>query len=143
MSAASNFLENAVIESTLRGAAFPTITKVYVALHTNNPTDAGGNEVTSALWPSYARQDAAKGGSISSGWTAAADGVSKNALQLIFPVFDGSADLTVTHFSLYDAATGDRRQYAGSRTIAGPAYRAEWRRFRSRHTKADRPVFVT
>ena len=106
MSAASNFLENAVIESTLRGAAFPAITKVYVALHTNNPTDAGGNEVTSALWPSYARQDAAKGGSISSGWTAAADGVSKNALQLIFPVFDGSADLTVTHFSLHTALTG-------------------------------------
>lgn len=106
MSAASNFLENAVIESTLRGAAFPTITKIYVALHTNDPTDAGGNEVTSALWPSYARQDAAKGGGIASGWTAAADGVSKNALQLIFPVFDGSADLTVTHFSLHDAATG-------------------------------------
>ena len=106
MSAASNYLENAVIESTLRGAAFPTITKIYVALHTNNPTDAGGNEVTSALWPSYARQDAAKGGSIASGWTAAADGVSKNALQLIFPVFDGSADLTVTHFSLHTALTG-------------------------------------
>ena len=106
MSAASNFLENAVIESTLRGAAFPAITKVYVALHTNNPTDAGGNEVTSALWPSYARQDAAKGGSISSGWTAAADGVSKNALQLIFPVFNGSADLTVTHFSLHTVLTG-------------------------------------
>ena len=106
MSAASNYLENAVIESTLRGAALPTITKIYVALHTNNPTDAGGNEVTSALWPSYARQDAAKGGSIASGWTAAADGVSKNALQLIFPVFDGSADLTVTHFSLHTALTG-------------------------------------
>ena len=106
MSAASNFLENAVIESTLRGAAFPTISKVYVALHTNDPTDAGGNEVTSALWPSYARQDAAKGGSISSGWTAADDGVSKNALQLIFPVFDGAADLTVTHFSLHTALTG-------------------------------------
>ena len=106
MSAASNFLENAVIESTLRGAAFPAITNVYVALHTNNPTDDGGNEVTSALWPSYARQDAAKGGSISSGWTAAADGVSKNALQLIFQVFDGAADLTVTHFSLHTALTG-------------------------------------
>ena len=106
MSAASNFLENAVIESTLRGAAFPTITKVYVALHTNNPGEAGGNEVTSALWPAYARQDAAKGGSIASGWTAASDGVSKNALQLIFPVFDGAADLTVTHFSLHTALTG-------------------------------------
>ena len=106
MSAASNFLENAVISSTLRGEAFPTISKVYVALHTNDPGDAGGNEVTSDLWPAYARQDAAKGGGIASGWTAPVDGVSKNAMQLIFPVFDGTADLTVTHFSLYDAVTG-------------------------------------
>ena len=106
MSAASNFLENAVIESTLRGAAFPTITKIYVALHTSDPGDVGGGEVTSALWPSYARQDAAKSGGIASGWTAAVDGTSKNALQLIFPVFNGTADLTVTHFSLYDALTG-------------------------------------
>ena len=106
MSAASNFLENAVISSTLRGAAFPTISKVFVALHTNDPGDVGGNEVTSDLWPAYARQDAAKGGGIASGWTAPVDGVSKNAMQLIFPVFDGTADLTVTHFSLYDAVTG-------------------------------------
>lgn len=106
MSAASNFLENAVISSTLRGEAFPKISNVYVALHTNDPGDAGGNEVTSDLWPAYARQDAAKGGGIASGWTAPVDGVSKNSLQLIFPVFDGTADLTVTHFSLYDAVTG-------------------------------------
>ena len=106
MSAASNFLENAIIEATLRGAAFPVIAKTYISLHTNDPTDSGGSEVTTALWPGYARQDAAKGGAIADGWTAAVDGVSKNALQLIFPVFDGSADLTVTHFSLYDAATG-------------------------------------
>ena len=106
MSAASDFLENAIIESTLRGAAFPTITKIYIGLHTNDPTDTGGNEVTTALWPSYARQDAAKGGGIASGWTAPVNGVSKNALQLIFPVFDGSTNLTVTHFALYDALVG-------------------------------------
>ena len=32
--------------------------------------------------------------------------LTKNALQLIFPVFDGVANLTVTHFSVYDALTG-------------------------------------
>ena len=106
MSAASNFLENAIIEATLRGAAFPAITKTYISLHTNDPTDAGGSEVTTALWPGYARQDAAKGGAIADGWTAAADGVSKNALQLIFPVFDGTADLTVTHFAVWDSLSG-------------------------------------
>ena len=89
-----------------RGTAFTPPTKLYIALHTANPTDAGGNEVTLTAWPAYARQDAAKGGANSAGWTASVDGVTKNALQLIFPVFDGVADLTVTHFSVYDAATG-------------------------------------
>lgn len=106
MSAASDYLENKIIESVFRGATFTLPAKLYIALHTANPTDAGGNEVTSGGWPSYARQDAAKGGANSAGWIAAADGVTKNALQLIFPVFNGVADLTVTHFSVYDALTG-------------------------------------
>lgn len=121
MSAASNFLENAIIEATFRGAAFPTINKTYIALHTADPTDTGISEVTTTAWPSYARQDAAKGGAVASGWLASSDGVTKNALQLIYPVFDGTADLTVTHFSVWDAATGGNMlvhaQLATSRTV--------------------------
>ena len=121
MSAASDYLENKIIESVFRGAAFPLPAKLYIALHTSNPTDAGGNEVTPTAWPSYARQDAAKGGANPAGWTASVDGTTKNALQLIFPVFDGVANLTITHFSVYDAATGGNMLVYGalltSRTV--------------------------
>lgn len=106
MSAASDYLEDKIIESVFRGATFTLPAKLYIALHTANPSDAGGNEVTLSAWPAYARQDAAKGGANSDGWLASSNGTTKNALQLIYPVFDGVADLTITHFSVYDAATG-------------------------------------
>lgn len=106
MSAASNYTEDNIINALLRGVAFAQASTIYVGLHTSDPTDAGGNEVTLAAFPAYERLDAAKGGAISSGWTASSNGVSKNANQLIYPVHDGGGDITVTHFALYDAATG-------------------------------------
>lgn len=106
MSSASDYLENKIIEATFRGAAYPSITGTYIALHTADPTDAGAKEVNTTAWPSYVRQDAAKGGAVSNGWITSVNGLTKNALQLIFPVFNGSADLTVTHFSVWDASVG-------------------------------------
>ncbi len=106
MSAASDYLENKIIESVFRGAAFPVPAKTYISLHTADPTDAGGNEVTLSAWPAYARQDAAKGGAQNTGWTASTDGTTKNTLQLIYPVYDGVTTLTITHFAVYDSLTG-------------------------------------
>lgn len=106
MAAASNFLENAIVNSVLRGAAFPSVAKNYIALHTVNPTDTGAGEVTTTAWPAYERMDAALGADVSTGWTAPSNGTSKNAKQLIYPVFNGTSDLTVTHFSIWDAKTG-------------------------------------
>lgn len=106
MSAASNYLENKLIDHIYRGIAYTAPTKTFIALHTANPGETGASEVTTAAYPAYARQDAAKGGAQSSAWTAPSDGVSKNALQLIYPMYDGASALTVTHFSVWDAATG-------------------------------------
>jgi len=64
MSAASNYTETNVINSLLRGVAFPVPTTVYIGLHTADPTDAGGNEVSTANWPNYVRKDAAVGGRV-------------------------------------------------------------------------------
>ena len=116
MSAASDYLENKIIESVFRGATFTLPSKLYISLHTADPTDAGGSEVTVGAWPSYARQDAAKGGANSAGWLAASNGLTKNALQLIYPVFDGVANLTVTHFAVYDAVTGGNMLVYGALT---------------------------
>lgn len=106
MSAASNYTEENVINALLRGVTFPVPSKTYVGLHTANPGEAGGNEVTTAAFPAYVRREAEQGGAIGSGWSAPVDGLSKNANQLTYPGFNGAAPVTVTHWAVYDAATG-------------------------------------
>lgn len=121
MSAASNYLENALINAICRGVAFTSPSKTYVALHTANPGDTGASEVNTTGYPAYTRQDAAKGGAQADAWTAPSDGVVKNSLQLLWAMYDGAAPLTVTHFSVWDAQTGGNMLFhaplASSRTI--------------------------
>ena len=106
MSAASNYTENNIINSLLRGAAFPVPAQTYVSLHTSNPGEDGGNEVNTSAWPSYRRIQAEGGGAIGTGWAAPNDGVTSNSLQILFPSHNGSGAVTVTHWSIYDAETG-------------------------------------
>lgn len=113
MSKFSNYTETNIIETTLRGAAFPVPSAVYLALFTADPTDANvtANEVGIAAWPAYVRKDAADGGAISSGWTAPADGVSTNAKAITFAANNGAGNVTVTHIGMYDASTGGNLLY--------------------------------
>lgn len=106
MSAASNYTENNVINALLRGQAFPLPAKTYLSLHTSNPGETGGNEVTTAAWPSYVRKDAEAGGAIGTGWAPPSDGVSTNANQILYPSHNGASSITITHFAVYDAASG-------------------------------------
>ena len=110
MSAASDYLERALLEH-FRGTQLPLPSNFFIALHTSNPTDAGtaGTEVTTAAWPSYARQSV--GTPLSSAWTASSDeaGGGKqvtNANTINFPANDGASSIVITHFSIRDAATG-------------------------------------
>lgn len=113
MSQFSNYTETNIIETTLRGAAFPVPSGIYVALFTADPTDANvtANEVQTAAWGAYARKDAADGGAISSGWTASSNGVSSNAKAITFAANNGAGQVVVTHIGLYDAATGGNLLY--------------------------------
>lgn len=121
MSAASNYLESKIINLVCRGVAFTPPAKTYVALHTANPGDTGAGEVTTTAYPAYVRQDAAKGGAQADAWVETDNGVVKNALQLLYAMYDGAGPLTVTHFSVWDAATGGNMlvsaPLASSRTI--------------------------
>lgn len=123
MSQFSNYLEEKIIECSLRGGTWPTITTIYIALFTADPGETGtANEVNPAgTWTNYARVDAADGGAISSGWSASADGVSSNAKAITFAANNGSADVTVTHIGIFDAATGGNMLYhaplASSKTL--------------------------
>ena len=117
MSAASNYLEQQIINTYFRGQA------TFVALCTANPTDAGGNEVSTAAFPAYVRQAADASGSTGSGWTnpGSTAGVTTNSNKMTFPAFDGASEVTITHFAVYDASTSGNMlvytQLAESRTL--------------------------
>lgn len=113
MSKFSDYLEGKIIETTLRGAAMPAPSSIYIALYTADPSDAGtsANEVAVANWPGYVRQDAAQGAAISTGWTAASNGVSSNAKVVTFPANNGASPVVVGWLALHDAQSGGNMLY--------------------------------
>lgn len=119
MAAFSDYLEAGILEHTLRGSTLPVPSTIYMALFTSDPTDAKtGIELGDSA---YVRQDMAKGGTISSGWTAPATSGTgmavSNALVIQFPpIADGT--VTVTHYGLFDAQIGGNLLYHGSFTVS-------------------------
>ena len=100
MSEMSNFLENALINATLRNTSYTTPTTVYVALYTSDPTDADtGTEVSGT---SYARQSVTFG--------SPSNGVTTNSAAVEFPQAGGSWG-TVTHIGIRDASTSGNLLY--------------------------------
>ena len=94
MSEISNYLENALINATLRNTTFTAPATVYVSLWTSDPTDAGsGTEVSGG---SYARTAVTFG--------APSNGVTTNSADVTFPTATGSWG-TVTHIGIHDALT--------------------------------------
>jgi len=94
MAEMSNYLENALIDATLRNTSYTSPTTVYVALHTADPTDAGtGAEVSGG---SYARTLVTFG--------APSDGASSNSADVTFTPATASWG-TVTHIGIWDDGT--------------------------------------
>jgi hypothetical protein len=90
----SNFLENALINATLRATTYTSPATVYVSLYTSDPTDAdSGTEVSGG---SYARTSAA--------FDAPSNGVTQNTSDVTFPTATASWG-TVTHVAIHDAAS--------------------------------------
>lgn len=111
MAEMSNYLENALINATLRNTAYTSPTTVYLALYTTDPTDADtGTEVSGG---SYARQSITFG--------APSNGVSTNSAAIEFPQATGSWG-TITHVAIRDALTVGNMLYHtpldASKTIA-------------------------
>lgn len=96
----SNYLENALVNATLRNTSYTSPATVYVALHTADPTDAGtGAEVSGG---SYARTSATFG--------APSDGSSTTTADITFPTATASWG-TVTHIGIWDASTSGNLLY--------------------------------
>jgi len=111
MSEMSNYLENALINATLRNTAFTSPATVYLALYTTDPTDADtGTEVSGNA---YARQSITFG--------APSNGVSTNTAAIEFPQATGSWG-TVAYVGIRDASTAGNLLYHtpldASKTIA-------------------------
>jgi hypothetical protein len=111
MAEMSNYLENALINVTLRNTAYTTPTVVYLALYTSDPTDADvGTEVSGG---SYARQAITFG--------APSNGVTSNTAAIEFPQATGSWG-TVAYIGIRDALTTGNLLYHSpldaSKTIA-------------------------
>jgi hypothetical protein len=80
MSEMSNYLENALINVTLRATSYTAPTTVYVSLWTSDPTDAGsGTEVSGG---SYARTAVT--------FAAPSNGVTTNNADVTFPTATAS-----------------------------------------------------
>ena len=106
MAAFSDYLENKLIESTLRGGTY-TGGGVYIALFTANPTDAGtGAELTDS---GYVRQRA-HASVASDGFTVPANGATSNARNIIFPAIV-DAQKTITHWGIFDSQTSGNLLY--------------------------------
>ena len=100
MAEMSNYLEDALINATLRATTFTSPATVYVSLHTADPTDAGtGTEVSGG---SYARQSAS--------FAAPSNGASATNADITFPQATGNWG-TVTHIGIWDASTSGNLYY--------------------------------
>jgi len=94
MAEMSNYLEDALINGTLRGTTFTAPAAVYVSLHTADPTDDGsGTEVSGG---SYVRQAATFG--------APSNGVSTTTADITFPQATASWG-TIGWIGIWDAET--------------------------------------
>jgi hypothetical protein len=94
MAEMSNYLENALINATLRNTSYTSPATVYVGLHTADPTDAGsGTEVSGG---SYARTSVTFG--------SPSNGTSTNSAAVEFPQATGNWG-TVSHIGIWDASS--------------------------------------
>jgi hypothetical protein len=100
MSEMSNFLENALINATLRATTYTSVATVYVSLWTSDPTDAGsGTEVSGG---SYARTAVT--------FAAPSNGVTTNSADVTFPTATASWG-TVGWIGINDAASSGNLLY--------------------------------
>lgn len=107
MAEMSNYLENALINGTIRGTSFTAPTTVYVALYITDPTDADvGTEVTGG---SYARQPVT--------FAAPVNGASASNADVNFPLATAPFG-TVSFIGLRDAVTGGNLLYHSPLDVA-------------------------
>lgn len=93
MAAASDYLENKLLDHVLRNTAYTSPTTVYVGLFTESPGDDGtGDEISGG---SYVRKAAT--------FSAAASGAITTSGNVTFTGMPDTTATPITHFGIYDA----------------------------------------
>lgn len=118
----SDYLETAILNHLFRTSTLSKPSAIYVALNSADPTDAATSTEISGT--GYARVSVSVA---DASWTAPADsGADKaisNAAAITFgtPTGNWNSGNAITHFSLWDAASGGNMLYSGalgtSRTV--------------------------
>lgn len=107
MSAASDYLENKVLDHVLKVASFTQPAALYIALYTAAPSDAGGG--TEVSGGSYARQALT--------FSAASAGTSTSSATVTFPTATASWG-TIGWIGIFDANTSGNLLFHGATTAA-------------------------
>jgi len=122
MSAFTDYLENKLLDHVLRGLTYAMPTGIFLGLFTTPSSDAGpGTEVGGGSYarvqvgPSQSAWTATQGGT--SGASSGTTGQSGNAADAAFPS-PTAAWGTVTHFGLFDAASGGNLLFQGALAAA-------------------------
>lgn len=112
MSDFSNYTETQIIDWMSQGAAMPSAPgTVYVALHTGDPGDDGSASEVGAA--DYAREGVTAG----TGWNTPTTDTFENAAEISFGTAANNWG-TISHVSLWDAATGGNCLAVGSLSAA-------------------------
>lgn len=108
MAAASDYLENKLLDHSLATTAFTAPSAVYVGLHTGSPLDddSGANEISGG---SYVRKAASFG--------AASAGSAATDATITFDAATANWG-TITHISLYDASSAGNLLFHGAVTTS-------------------------
>lgn len=103
----SNYLENKLLEHTLRNVSYTPPTAVYLALFTSDPgEDKTGIEVSGGA---YARKAIT--------FNAAANGAVTNSTDVLFDIATANWG-NISHVAIFDALTAGNMLYYGTLTTA-------------------------
>lgn len=97
MAGMSDYLENKILDHILGATAYTPPSKVYLALYTATPSDAGGG--TEVSGGDYARCEITNN---TTNWPNAANGSKASGAAFTFATATASWG-TITHFGLFDA----------------------------------------
>lgn len=95
------FLDNKLLDHVFGNTSYSVPSTLYIGLSTTTPTQSGSN-FTEPSGNGYARVAVTNN---SSNFPPASNGTKSNATAITFPQATGNWG-TVTHFGIFDAATG-------------------------------------